>query len=666
MGLIRVLRRAIGVVVPAWAAPPDRMVRRVIEPFFDRGFYVRTYPDVAATGTDPLRHFLEKGWREHRNPNPHFDTGFYLSAYPDVAAAGINPLFHYVTDGVDQGRLPARSTLQSQFPTAALTIPAEITREPELSEQVGAHDRSALLATLETLRPHFDGAFYLDENPDVARAGIDPVEHFAAEGWREGRNPSADFDVSYYLSTYPDVRDAGINPLWHYIVSGKDEGRLTRRPVEAERQLISQAMPPRERLKGWSGRHNKAPLSRDRLRDALGSMIPTVRDKWAISVSHDEYLRVPGGIQNCVSDEQRELNGEGWLHIHLCPAEPRLLLADAAPDELLLSVTIDGERVAHALASDLLVILSERAAQSRPEIALMIHSALGHSLEVLADLAELPHTSTFFWVHDFFSLCPNFTLLRNDVEFCGAPPVTSNACMVCVYGEERGEHLPRFRAFFERVSPTVLAPSEAALDVWKRGGYRHSETRVLPHAQLRLGSAEQRSDDTGRLKVAFLGVAVPYKGAHVFEELVRRVSKRKKYDFYHFGELGFTDPRIQHVEVRVSANHRAAMVDALRREQIDIVVIWSLCHETFSFTTYEALAAGAFVIARLGAGNVDAVLRANGQAWQPSSERELIEAFESDEVWRLFEAARTSGLKSGELVPEPGLARNVLQDLFHA
>lgn len=71
----------------------------------------------------------------------------------------------------------------------------------------------------------FDPAFYAHKNEDVARAGIDPLDHYMAYGWMEGRRPSAAFDGTAYLAAHPDVRAAGLNPLLHYLRHGHMEGR---------------------------------------------------------------------------------------------------------------------------------------------------------------------------------------------------------------------------------------------------------------------------------------------------------------------------------------------------------------------------------------------------------------------------------------------------------
>ena len=44
---------------------------------FDRAFYLRKYPDVAAARIDPWRHYLAHGASEGRKPNPRFDPDYY-------------------------------------------------------------------------------------------------------------------------------------------------------------------------------------------------------------------------------------------------------------------------------------------------------------------------------------------------------------------------------------------------------------------------------------------------------------------------------------------------------------------------------------------------------------------------------------------------------------
>ena len=71
---------------------------------FDTDWYRAQYPDVAAAGLDPIRHFFDNGAREGRNPNAYFETIWYVSTNADVAASMMNPFLHYLLYGAREGR----------------------------------------------------------------------------------------------------------------------------------------------------------------------------------------------------------------------------------------------------------------------------------------------------------------------------------------------------------------------------------------------------------------------------------------------------------------------------------------------------------------------------------------------------------------------------------
>lgn len=75
------------------------------------------------------------------------------------------------------------------------------------------------------VRALFDPAWYLAQNPDVAQAGCDPLQHYLEHGAWEMRNPNPLFDSDWYLETNPDVANARINPLVHYLTVGAAENR---------------------------------------------------------------------------------------------------------------------------------------------------------------------------------------------------------------------------------------------------------------------------------------------------------------------------------------------------------------------------------------------------------------------------------------------------------
>jgi glycosyltransferase involved in cell wall biosynthesis len=95
-------------------------VEAALRPHFDEAFYRALHPEA---GDDPLRDYLQHGWREGRDPTPWFSTADYLRRFPDVEAIGVNPFLHYLLWGRSQGLAPA----SGEAAPAALDLAAEIT-----------------------------------------------------------------------------------------------------------------------------------------------------------------------------------------------------------------------------------------------------------------------------------------------------------------------------------------------------------------------------------------------------------------------------------------------------------------------------------------------------------------------------------------------------------
>jgi len=72
-------------------------------PLFDAAYYSGRYRDIDSS-MSPLAHYLQRGWRDSRQTSPYFDPKAYIEANPDVAASGADPLTHYLTQGAWESR----------------------------------------------------------------------------------------------------------------------------------------------------------------------------------------------------------------------------------------------------------------------------------------------------------------------------------------------------------------------------------------------------------------------------------------------------------------------------------------------------------------------------------------------------------------------------------
>lgn len=601
---------------------------QALKPYFDAPYYLLMNPDVAEAGFDPLVHYFNYGWKENRDPTPEFSTLDYLRFNSDVAEAGVNPFWHYIVAGKAEGR---------------------VWRAPDAEASSGGstqhRDVDRIANEVAVIRSAFDVDFYLRHNPDVAEAGIDPIEHFAQYGWREGRDPALSFSVSYYLEANPDVRDLKLNPFWHYIIAGKAEGRLASHPGGYRAETLIQTRPLEETVKAWRSRPQPETLLTavdlcKRVRAAKGAKASMLM----LSVGHDNYREVSGGVQYCIQHEEETARKRGQVYLNLHPHQPLPRMAHNAEDpDVLVSLLLSGTMVGTAPMSVVTEAVSALAKEF-DTFEVVVHHLMGHSPEQVADLVRATGSNRCrMWMHDFFTLCPSYALQRNNVTFCGAPPMMSNACRLCLYGDERITHRKRIADFFAGLSVQVIAPSQFTADFWsERSGLVPTSLTVVEHMMIDWKSRlrKLRAKD-GPITIAFVGYPAPHKGWPVFERIVRtHRGEHSRYRFVYFGTSRIALDAVESVHVHVTAEDPDAMIRAIAEQQVDLVLHWATCAETFSFSTHEALAAGAFVLTNPISGNVAVTVRRLGQGAVFETEADLEAALLDGRIEALAKEAR--------------------------
>ena len=623
-------------------------VHRVISTVLDGAFYRAANPDLAESGLDPIRHYAGSGWREGRDPAPWFSTRAYVEAYPEVAKAGWNPLHHYLIVGRREGREVTRSVLADDYllrrarrgEAAAWSFEALIGQGQAadvVAEEAALRHRERTLAAGE-----FDAAFYLASNLDVAKTGVDPLEHFLASGWREGRDPNASFSVKDYLESYPDIAAADINPFVHYLSAGRAEGRTGRTELGFRYEIIKRLVPLETRVAAVARASARLKLG---TAAALAKALSGARTGLAdlhITFSHDDYTANTGGVQLCLQRESARIAALGRDHLHLYPAKPWPVVRTRG-EAGHLGVILNGEALGVFAPKAIVGALGRAARAAQPgRRSFAIHSLLGHSASETAEiLAAAGLKAGFFWLHDFASLCAGFHLLRNDVEDCSAPPPESAACGICIYGPWRARHLAEHERLFGRLSLTVVSPSQPTLDLWQASSaYPTAGEVILPHASLIARGPAPATPAERPLRVAYAGMPAAHKGWEVFRDLAARFAGDPRYRFLHLGGRAPAGSAIEFHKVTVTDAAPRAMQAAIEKHEADAVLLWPLCRETFSFVAYEAVAAGAAVIAGPDSGNVAAFVETGRHGIVLTDEEALFRAFETGEARALARAAR--------------------------
>ncbi|QDH16337.1 glycoside hydrolase family 99-like domain-containing protein [Swingsia samuiensis] len=188
-------------------------------PEFDPEFYLTVHADVAKAGVAPLEHYIVDGYKEKRSPNPYFNPHWYQQQAPHITD---DLLLHYLTQGEQEGLWPI-----------AWFDPVWYRQTYDIPEGMSALAHYLLNRHRKGIYPlpAFEPDFYLKTYPDIASAGIDPVEHYMVQGFKEDRLPFEGFDpTSYKKQHLPNSPSA--NPLLHYLEHKDKPNALTPPPKD--------------------------------------------------------------------------------------------------------------------------------------------------------------------------------------------------------------------------------------------------------------------------------------------------------------------------------------------------------------------------------------------------------------------------------------------------
>lgn len=132
---------------------------------------------------NPVKHYLEIGWKEGKNPSPQFYSEMYLDANKDVRKLDICPLLHYETIGkYEKRKLYSEDYL--------------------LLKESGK----------------FNIKWYESQYSSIKKSDFrDAIADYLYRGWKLGRNPNNHFVSEMYLDANPELRSDNICPFVDYL-----------------------------------------------------------------------------------------------------------------------------------------------------------------------------------------------------------------------------------------------------------------------------------------------------------------------------------------------------------------------------------------------------------------------------------------------------------------
>jgi hypothetical protein len=340
-----------------------------------------------------------------------------------------------------------------------------------------------------------------------------------------------------------------------------------------------------------------------RLRERLPRQLKHRR--LVVSVAHADRPST-ADVQRSMCVEARALIAAGISSLRVCPVDQPERLSVSADDCVLGRFSFDEVQATFAaLAGDGLAVAAAH-----------LHDLRGWPLDVVPRLlSALKPPRTRLFVHDYYALCTDPNLTFGDNCHCGAPPLGAQVCGLCRSGGERAQHLQQMARLLDAlgaIGVEIIAPSQTAAALFARQWPEHSaRLRVMPHQQL-IAAGERRSWPRGTPRLGFIGDLAPASGALAWNTLLATPDLRDRFYLFHFGPCAAVCDA-HHVDVDFARDPAGAMTKTLKRHRLDFALLWSAWPEAFSFSVYDAIAAGAYVLASASSGNMAVLVRESGR-----------------------------------------------------
>lgn len=225
-----------------------------------------------------------------------------------------------------------------------------------------------------------------------------------------------------------------------------------------------------------------------------------------------------------------------------------------------------------------------------------IQHLIKHSQDIIGLIKQF-NIPTILSLHDYYYVCPSTNLINEDNQFCNLECKDNE--MQCFCPLPALNNAPLFKNMLDDwkeesknlfdISSKIIAPSNYVKQLYTRV-YPNIEDKiqVIPHGQDLTKPSTPVTSETpleNKIKILIPGNIGISKGSLLFDE-IKQLDKESLIEF-HF--LGQTDENISEEDGIIHGSYNRENYEKLvRRISPDIVGIFSITPETFSYTLNEA------------------------------------------------------------------------------
>ncbi|MGO4545090.1 hypothetical protein AB4Z29_09850 [Paenibacillus sp. 2TAB23] len=379
--------------------------------------------------------------------------------------------------------------------------------------------------------------------------------------------------------------------------------------------------------------------------------------QYALIFSHTNYLESMGGTEKYIFEQASYLSQNNVGIIQIYPGQSYSLLN--TKEDTYYGVIVDDQFIGFYSIIEIMEWLSHIHKQLA---RIYTHHLLNWQINDYKDLLQnvekvgaLQHT---FFMHDFFALCSSYHMMyqpkigqsikeAKERRSCIAEIVTASEkdaaiCQSCTHGIVLAEWRKAIRPVLHQ-SDRIVVPSTFVKETLA-AVYPDLTDKMLVRGHLifdRQTIVYKPMPEHRKIRLAFLGYKMDNKGWLLWETLYKDEALGCLYEFHH---IGAQDKYADQVAVHSYSFLREGRMGApklLIAQDIDLVLLWSIVPESYSYTLQESIAAGVPVLTSPLSGNIAATIDAHPELGKVLNGGDELKAF-------LFDSEQVISYVSGD------------------
>ena len=237
-----------------------------------------------------------------------------------------------------------------------------------------------------------------------------------------------------------------------------------------------------------------------------------------------------------------------------------------------------------------------------------------------------PQTEVIVKGHDFYSICPEWNLINYKDEYCNICS-TESECQKCYYKFQLKANDIQDKFFiseWRKIWGIFLLETVDKLEVFSSSS-KNIFSKAYPDIINKIIINPHKIKPFPKYNIAVLGNLQLVKGAKIVENLVSYLEKNQIFDY----QLYLIGQKYRNIDsdliTEKGTYKRNDLPNILKNNNIDLILIPSISHETFSYTTAESIALGYSVACFDMGGQAEQVRQYNKGLILSSFEPEIIE-----------------------------------------